>query len=334
MKRTLARLGVAVTLIAAFGVASAAPIGAARSRAGSNVPASCDSFGGYYEVVFAIGIVTGFAEAFDEDGELDSDEVRNVAYLILSPKLEPLTADLAKTAPRIVRPFFRLQAKVYGQGVDLLRDDLGLTDDQIEAIADADLSNLGDSEEFTSDFEVTKQQVTDAAAELGAAIEKAKGSFEPTARQERALENLSRDCGTTPDEDVDCDELFPAADVEALIGEVAEESGTCQWEAVEPETGLTPKLAVQIFRSAATFEDRKDLNADSAVDVTDIGDEAFITPGFTSQTSGSTCGKTIYVLDGDDTVMVSVCKPDDVDPTDDEMVQLADDVLGRLADAG
>ena len=328
----IARLALISTLAAGLGVATALPAGAQRSR-GAEVPEYCESFGEYYEVSFAIALVTGFAEAFGEGGELDADQARNVAYLILSPKLEPLTAELADAAPRALRRLFEVQADVYAQGVELLRG-LGLTQEQIDAIAEADLGNFGDPDEFTATNEITKQQVTDAAAELGEAIDDAKGRVEPTPRQERAFDKLANSCGTTPDDSVDCDELVPDADVEALIGEVAEESGSCQWEAVEPETGLTPKLAVQVFRSAATYEDRKESNAERLTEVTGIGDEAFITPGFTSQTSGSTCGKTIYVLDGSDTIMASLCQPDDVDPSDDQMTQLADFVIGQLAEQG
>ena len=279
--------------------------------------------------------MTGFAKAFAEEGqELDADDARNVALLLLSPKLEPLTADLAKTAPKSTRKLFSLQAKVYGKGVDLLRD-LGLTDAQIQAIADADLnSDTGDSTEFTDEFGVTKAEVTAAAAKLGKEIDKAKGSVEPTPRQEKALDKLTVDCGTTPDANVDCDTLFPKAEVQELIGEIAESGDSCQWEAVEPDTGLTPKLAVNVFRSPGTFDQRKETYADRATDVTGVGDKAFIAAGFTSQTSGSTCGKTIVVLSGSDTVIVSLCPPGDTDPTDDQMVQLATDVLDRLPDAG
>lgn len=334
MKRTITRLALVAALVAGLGL-STSPAGALGADAGASAPKYCTSFGEYYQVNFAIALVTGFAKAFAGEGqELSADEARNVALLLLSPKLEPLTADLAKKAPRSIRKLFALQADVYGKGVDLLRG-LGLTDAQLDDIANSDLTSpTGDSQDFTDAFGITKQDVTDAAAKLGKEIDKAKGSVEPTARQRKALDKLTVDCGTTPDGNVDCDKLFPKDEVQALIGEIDKSGDSCQWEAVEPETGLTPKLAVNVFRSPGTFDQRKETYADRATDVTGVGDKAFIAAGFTSQTSGSTCGKTIVVLSGGDTVIVSLCPPGDTDPTDDQMVQLATDVLDRLPDAG
>ena len=61
-----------------------------------------------------------------------------------------------------------------------------------------------------------------------------------------------------------------------------------------------------------------------------VADKALLASGFSSSNRGATCGKTLYAQSGSDTIVVALCLPNDVDPTEAQIVDVAKNVLTRL----
>jgi hypothetical protein len=322
------RLAVATVLASALGLAALPGTAGARTASARPSSSTCTSFGEFYSVQFLLAFVGGFADA--AAGPDKKDEVadaKSVAQLIFSPKLQKVTAELATSAPKVLRNGWSKAAKAYGEGVKILRD-LGLTDKQISQLANADLNQNDkvDSKEFNDKYHVTKAELTAA----GRKFRKVQTSiFKKATRTEgAALQTLSVQCGVTPDKSVDCSTLVTDAEVQALVGPITDSSEACSWDGTKGDTGLKPELAVEVFRNPDVFTQKTKKLTDTTP--VSVADKALLASGFTSSTRGATCGKTLYVQSGSDTIVVALCLPNDVDPTEAQIVDVAKNVLTRL----
>ncbi len=337
-----------VSLVVAFaapGAGSTTASGAGSTLAGGRTPSAdaCTALADYYEVSIVIAVITGFAEAFEGLGEessgdassgsettistaepLDADQLRNVFYLVLSPKLEDSTATLADEGPRSVRRAFARQRDVFAEGVEILRD-LGLTRAQIEEIR---ALNLGVDEEtpesLTGDLGVSEAEVEEAAERFGEELESVSAD-DGTVEEPRALQRLGVDCGVVPDDSLDCDELVSADLQQQLLEDtpvVEDEGGTCTYTVGSDLGPDTPEIAVEVYRSADAFG--RFTEQDDANEVLDRDNVA--REGLATSSGGKTCGRTLYSRDDATTIVVGICLPDDAEVPDDMLMDVRDGV--------
>ena len=320
--------------LACAGLLMTAPVtaGAATPRGPSDE--FCSAFRDYFQVTFGVSLAASFAETFEDldDGKGSRsdtpDEVRDTFYLVLAPKLEQVTRVMASSGPRALRKTFRAQAKAFGVGVDLLRD-LGITDEQIDAIAEAPFDvESADLDAQTSELDISKADLADAAEELGE--QRDEIDVERVGRAQReAYTNAGSRCGAFPSPEVDCETLLTRADVDAVLGVPAERSDDgCEYVGPDPETGVAPALGVDVYESAAAFDTLT--KAAQNQSVPGVGDAAVALEGYSLFSGIKTCGKTLVVQAGDRTVVVALCPPDDADVPIATLTGVTDLVLTRL----
>jgi hypothetical protein len=337
-------------LLAAALVVGLAPQSAGATGGGAPAMSAegCAAFNEYFQVNFAIAFLTGFAEAFedldtseirgtgddpsltpsttqggDTTTQTDIDQLQNLVFLVLSPKLEQSTKVLAKEAPRSVRKIFAAQRDVYRDGVALLRDDLGLTDEQIREIRDADFTEET-PDTLADELDISREDLEAAAEEFGESSDVLKAE-DATAAQSRAFERLAVGCGAVPDSGLDCDEVV-SADLQQQLLEgtptVENDGGTCTYTIESDEPGTDPEIAVDVYRSADAFGR---LSAQgSATDEIDANN--VVADGFASFSSFKTCGRTLYSLEGETTMVIALCLPEDAQVQDDMLTDLRDSV--------
>lgn len=329
MKNRFGRLAVSIALASSLGLGALTSTASAATTEAPPSSGACKSFGEFYSVQFLLAFVGGFADAAaGPDKKAEVADAKSVAQLIFSPKLQKVTAELATTAPKVLRKGWSKAATAYGEGVKILRD-LGLTAKQIKQLANAELTqnNKVDSKEFNDKYHVTKAELTAA----GRKFKKVQTSiFKKATRAEgAALQTLSVGCGVTPDTSVACSTLVPDAEVEALVGPITDSNGSCSWDGTKGSTGLKPEVAVEVYRNPDVFTERTKKLSDTSP-VSGVGDDALLASGFSSSNRGATCGKTLYVQSGSDTIVVALCLPNDIDPTEAQIVDVAKNVLTRL----
>jgi hypothetical protein len=130
----------------------------------------------------------------------------------------------------------------------------------------------------------------------------------------------------------DCADVLPESEAAAILGvEVTLEDEGCDYTGPEPADGLTPEIAVVVYDSARAL-DFQTRGAPDLVDVAGIGDEAVSYDGYNADGHSITCGRTLTVADGDLTVVVALCLGgDDPEVSDDQLVEIAEGVLERIA---
>ena len=337
MRRHLLRLTAPLAAALVLGLAPQS----ASATAGGAQPLSdqgCTALNDYYQVTFAVAFLTGFAETFedlaasdtgsDESGDgsaeqPDIDQLQNVVFLILSPKMEQATRVLAKEAPRSVRKLFAAQRDVYRDGVELLRDDLGLTTQQIEEIRDSDFTEET-PDSLADDLDISQADVEAAAEEFGKSSDVLRAE-DATAAQSRAFQRLISGCGVAPDSELDCDEIVSGDLQQELLdgpATVENDGGTCTY-AVESSTGgIDPEIAVDVYRSGDAFDRLVEQNAaDDEIDSDNVTADGFVTfTGF------KTCGRTLYSKEDNSTLVVAICLPDDAEVADDMLTDVRDSV--------
>ena len=145
-RATCGLAGVVVAIVVVCGLAipasstaTAAATGgamtASTTAAGTPAPEFCRAFGDYYDAAFLVQFVTAFAQALSKKAVA---KTRTTLLLVLSPKFQELTAAMATTASKTLRPAFRRQAAKFATGIKILRA-AGLTSDQITALAESPL---------------------------------------------------------------------------------------------------------------------------------------------------------------------------------------------------
>jgi hypothetical protein len=299
----------------------------------------CAAFNDYFQVTFAVAFLTGFAEAFEDigdssggesnggdegsAGQTDIDELQNIVFLVLSPKLEQATAVLAKEAPKSIRKVFVAQRDAYRDGVELLRDDLGLTEEQLDEIRDADFTEET-PDALADELDITKADLQAAAEEFG----KSAGVLtaeDATAAQSRVFERIAIGCGAVPDSDLDCDEVV-SGDLQQQLLEgpatVENDGGTCTYTVESSTGGTDPEIAVDVYRTGDAFGRLTEQS--SATD--EIDADNVTVDGFATFTSFKTCGRTLYSKEDDSTLVVAICLPDDAEVADDMLTDVRDSV--------
>jgi hypothetical protein len=341
--RTIA-LATGLSLCATF---APAPVGADARRA-PLTDSYCQSFSDFYTITLVIELQLGLFEAFSElpdsteettgepgdtdgDGIADVDQLRASYYVVLSPKLEALVADLVATGPKALKPLFRTHRDAYGRGVELLRD-AGLSEAQLDEIAESTIEpGTSDVSGLTGDVDVEDEAFETLASEFLVELD-ALSFNELTAKQERQLERSATECGVDVSGAYDCEDVLPESEAATILGgEVTLEDDGCDYTGPEPVDGLTPEIAVVVYESARAL-DFQTGGALDPVEVPGIGDEAVSYDGYNADGHAITCGRTLTVAEGDLTVVVALCLGgDDPEVTDDRLVEIAEGVLERIA---
>jgi hypothetical protein len=333
LQRVRGLVAVVVLGVVAATVMSPSALAAPRQQRMSE--ATCDAFTDYFQVNFALAFITGFAEAFgateeeDPQSAADLDQIRSVTLLVLSPKLEESTSVLARRGPRPTRALFREQHDIYTEGVRILQDDLGLTDDQIQEIRDAELEAAA-GDELADEVDLTKEELDAAATTFGESVETLNAEDLST-RQEHALNRLASGCGTVPIADLDCDTLVAADMRDALLGEPStaeNDDGTCDYTVATDDGVDSPELGVEVYATERSF-DRLVETLDAA---DKVSDDAYLVDNFTTPASFrvKTCGSTLFMRTSSRTVVVAACLPGDAEVNVDDLTEIADTAAESL----
>lgn len=308
--------------------------------------ATCEAFGDYFETTYTLSFILAFAQGLasagddassgdptaggPEDEEFDAEQLEDIFLLVLSPRLEQATKVLADSGPRALRAPLRAQQQAFGFGTELLRDDLGLTERQIDSLRAADLTQ-SDPDDLASSAGIDDAALERAAARFGEEAENLdlEGAT-TTPKQERAFVTLGERCGVLP-ADLDCDDVLTSADVADLVGspvDVSDDNGTCEYEGPDDDGFEAPTVAVDVYATATAYAQLTGTAIGEAVD--DVGTEATRIDGSSTFSSGSSCGATLLVrADRPDVALaVAVCLGDEP-VTDDVLVDLATLVLER-----
>lgn len=319
----------AVLVAAAPGVSPAlGGVAGATTRRGPDAE-FCSGFSDYFAASVVVQFAVGLADAFDTKHTGKAEEVRSSFLLVLSPKLELVTRTMARSGPALLRPPFAKQAKAFGIGVGLLRD-AGLTEAQITEIAHAAIDSSDTSlEQLTGKIDVS-----------AAAIRKAAGTFKKQLnaidigrvpkKQRQAFSTAGTQCGVFPTSHVDCTTLVTPNEAIAALGisvDLDAES-PCLYVGPTPASGDTPSLSVDVYVSAMAFANLT--KSAQNQDVPGVGDQATAIAGSASFSSINACGKSLVTRQGDRTVVVALCLPNNADVPIGTLSALATNVLARL----
>jgi hypothetical protein len=309
--------------------AGAPPAGAAVGRAAPS-ERFCTAFNDYYAASFTAALAVGFAEAFGEDAEgADPDEVRGTLLLVLSPRLEEVTGQLSSSAPKVLRPVFRAQRKSFAKGVAVL-EDLGFTTDQLDQLAS--LSTDVDSAELEGSIgqDIDKAELLAAGKDYASTVDDLDAAAFGNARS--AFQRAGSQCGLFPNTSFDCEKLVKPAEADALLEDATRtDDEGCEYEGPEPDTGLQPALAVDVYESARAFERLTEKAQQGQTEsVPGVGDDAVASEGYTPFTGFKTCGRTLIAKDGERTVVVAFCPPGDTDVANETLTDVATKVLDRI----
>jgi hypothetical protein len=322
-----------VVLVAAVATAGlllgAVPATAARPAAGTPPsPDACEAFSDYFQIEFLVAFASAFAQVGDQkDAAKAEAEIRNSFHLLLSPKLEQVTQTLAEGTGAPLRKLFRQQAKAFGKGVAML-DDLGLTAEQIQKLADVELTAETDLQAVVGEVDLDKQELSRATKKFGATADSIDING-ATAKQKDAFSAAGSACGVFP-VGGECKALVTADEAEAFLGapaETADDDGTCTYTAKAGSAQNDLELAVDVYESTLAY-DRLTASSQNQ-SVPGVGDAAIAVDGFNAFSSIKTCGRTLFVKQGDRTVVVAACAGD-TPPTAESLVGIANNVLARL----
>jgi hypothetical protein len=325
-RRTAALAAVAVTAL----LVMSGPATATRPAKDAAPPtrAACEAFSDYFQIEFLVAFATAFAQVGnEEDAAKAEDEIRDSFHLLLSPKLERITTTLAAGTEPPIRKLFAQQAKAYGKGVAML-EDVGLNADQIQALAEVELTAETDLQQVVGDVDLDKQELSRAAKKFGASA-KSLDVNDASAKQKAAFSAAGSACGVFP-VGGDCKALVTADEAAAFLGAAAEtgtDDGTCTYTAEAASGQDDHELAVDVYESSLAF-DRLTASSQSQ-SVPGVGDAAVAVDGFNAFTSAKTCGRTLFVNQGDRTVVVAGCVGD-APPSAEALAGIATNVLSRL----
>lgn len=326
----------AATCAAVLGSTAAATSAGAATPRQAPSDKYCEALQTNYAVLILIGFISAFSDigndaSGDSGGEpVDPDEIRGTFLLVLSPALEGAARELAKGGSKKLRKSFAAQAEVFAKGVDILQEDAGVTDEQIDALRDFELStDPSTASELETVFEDNDIDIDEVKA-LGKDF---AGELDDTGpgvgrKQRQEFERLGARCGVTASTEIDCEELFTPEDATAILGVDAtrDDDEVCSYLGPDPDSGLQSELAVEVFDTARAYDRITEAALESQA-FAGVGDEAIAFDGFSAQGGIKTCGRTLVAQGDDTTIVVALCLPDDAPVSDDMLAQVGTRVL-------
>jgi len=139
-------------------------------------------------------------------------------------------------------------------------------------------------------------------------------------------------CGVFP-VGVNCERVVTNAEATAVLGGRAttkNDDGTCTYAGAGGNGGDAPELAVDVYQSSLAF-DRLSTSGQGQ-SVPGAGDAAVVVDGFNSFSRTNTCGRTLYVKQAEQTVVVAACTGA-TSPSTEALVGIATNVLARSGQA-
>jgi hypothetical protein len=311
MRRSVGRCVATVVCVAMLGVAAGTNAGATTASK-TAVPSDdfCVSFTDYFQVVFALQLITAFAALGESSPKTTPEDARNLFLLVLSPKLERLTRHMVAEPKTHLRKLFTKQNKSFRVGIDLLRS-IGFTDKQLQVLAKSALdSSDAELKRVVGEVKVSQTRIKAAAKTFGKQGATLDLGTVGT-KDQRALARVGSACGTFPSP-VDCATLVTSAEAAAVLGGPATKADTngCGYDGAEPPVGTKPQLYFDVYTSARAFATIT--KGTHNQNVPGIGDAAVALDGFKTFSLDNTCGKSLAVKDGDRVVVVALCLADDV----------------------
>jgi len=314
----------------AAAIASLVVVAASGTARAGEAPSAkfCGAFAEVYAVQFLVALAEGFSDAAEEDTGGGEHDVGAEIYVVLSPKLERSSETMLDSAPKALKKSLKRQLEVWRTGVTLLRDDVGLDDDAIETIAEIDV------ESTTSDTERVLGDVSDK--KIAAAGRNYRKSFDSLERgtsrkEDQAFDAATTGCGIVLDPNVDCAALVTDEEATALLGELSDatEGEGCSWVGPDVEEGSSSSLAVEVYATDLAYERLTGQLAGAGEPVAALGEEAAVFEGYSSQTLGGTCGRTLVAVVDGRTLQVALCLGE-TPVTTEQVVTIATQVIDRL----
>ncbi len=294
--------------------------------------AACAAFVDYFQIEVLVALASGFAQAGNKKkSEKTANNIRDTFRLVLSPKLQQVTQTLADGTDPAVRTLFAQAAKAYGRGVALL-EGAGLSKTQIAKLAKFDLKPDMDLQQVVGDVNLSKQKLKQAVKEFSSSFSSSAAQVDPkraTSKQRSGFQALSSSCGASPVE-VDCSSIVTADEAAAFLGVAVtteNDDGPCTYTGPDDEDGRAAELAVSVWSSLLIYDQLTE--GVPSQSVPGVGDAAVVINGFSTEGRGGTCGRTLFVKQGEHTVSVAACTGD-TDPTTEALAGVANSVLARL----
>jgi len=321
-------------LVRWFVALAATPLLVAASPAGARAgdppsPEFCVAFSEYYAVQFLVALAESFSGLDEEENGDDAANVGTEIYLVLSPKLERATETMLDAPPPALEKGLKRQLEVWRKGTRLLRREVGLDADAIEAIAELDLETGSSDAQDVLGEDVSDKKLKAAARRFTNSVDSLED--ESTRKEERALDRSATHCGVVPDPDVDCPALVTDDEATTLLGELSDttEGAGCSWVGPDVEEGSSASLAVEVYATALAYERLTGQLAGTGEPVPDLGEEAAVFEGYSSQTLGGTCGRTVVTVVDGRTLQVALCLGDAPVSTE-QVVAITTQVIDRL----
>jgi len=326
--RGLATLVGALLLAGAASPASAVP---RELPAKTPTRAACEAFADYFQVEYLVAFASAFAGIGNKKkAAATAAEIRDTFHLLLSPKLEQVTRTLADGTDPTLRKLFVRQNRGFARGVALLAR-VGLTKEQIQTLSELDLKPETDLQQVIGDVNLDKQELKRSVKKF-APSSKDIDLNRATPKEQRAFSDAGSACGVFP-VGVNCARVVTPDEAAAVLGGEAttkNEDGTCTYAGPAANGGDAPELAVDVYQSSLAF-DRLSTSAQGE-SVPGVGDAAAVVDGFNAFSSTNTCGRTLFVKQAEQTVVVAACTGDTL-PSTDALTGIATNVLARSGQA-
>jgi hypothetical protein len=352
LARALASVVALATLCAFVVPATAGASTETSTQAKKLSTAACDGFADYFTIEFLVAFASAFAGfggdpgtggggsagasqgAKGADGKAKEapptpEEIQDIFHLIFSPKLQAVTALLARESPRSIQQVFARQQAVFTRGVDIL-EGLGLKKQQLAELAKLDLSPNTDVSGVLGKVDLSKAKLRAAAKDFGRDAGALDLNGKVSRVQQRAFQQTGTQCGVFPASPVPCKSLV-AADVAApLVGgtpTVKLDQGSCVFDGPAEPGADQPVMVVDLYRTPRTY----DRLVGQLQDPQQVDGDTVVADGFATFGHDKTCGKTLYGRTPHDTIVVAVCAPGDAEVTDAQLTGVRDAVAQAVA---
>jgi hypothetical protein len=313
------------------GIASPATAAPREDAAKPPTRPACEAFADYFQIEFLVAFAAAFAGLGDQQQAAATEaEIRDTFHLILSPKLEQITRTLADGTDPALRKLFVRQVRAFARGVALL-EGVGLTQEQIQVLSELDLTAETDLEQVIGDVDLDQAELERAAEKFGSSS-KAIDLDDATRKEGRAFQGAGSLCGVFP-VGVSCGRVVTTDEAAAVLGGRAttkNDDGTCTYTGSAGTGGDAPELGVDVYQSSLAF-DRLSTSGQGQ-SVPGVGDAAVVIDGFNSFTRTNTCGRTLFVKQAEQTVVVAACTGETL-PSNDVLAGVASNVLARSGQA-
>ncbi|MFZ4583984.1 MAG: hypothetical protein ACOYNI_02045 [Acidimicrobiia bacterium] len=282
------------------------------------------------------GLAGGLGSAAAGSDQQAADTAAGAVPLLFSQQyVEYFKSVVAAAPPALAADAKKLEA-VYSTGPERLKK-AGFTDAEIKALAQLDPATSAKSDPSKTGAAVNQDVLESEAAAF--AKELAAAQKEGSADTEKQFDVLTSKCADLATGGVQPCDLLTADAITSALGVEAKASGSeqalgggagCSWSAGDSDTSKR-RVALTVAGASRyeTLQSTYEQGGTKPTSLSGVGDGAFIVPGYSSPTGGSTGGRTIIVKSGTRTFVIGVQR--DRDGVEDAtLTALAEDALKNL----